>query len=227
MQGDCLMDNVPASDLDPNVMRSPVLMMQRILEKWQLKIECSIPAIVQSYDADANLVEVIPAVNMVLATLDQFGKNEVAQRAAVVVPVYRPQGGGFFSYHPLNAGDTGRLIASDVNTDNFNQTKNVSNPNTYLTHQYAYGLFIPDGINNDLLSDDDKEKYVLSNSDGSVKLTMENGQFVITGNFVINGNLSVNGAISASGDVTSGSISLTGHTHGGVSRGSGRTDAPQ
>jgi phage gp45-like len=51
---------------------------------------------------------------------------------------------------------------------------------------------------------------------GSTTLTIENGQVTIDGaNTVMNGDLQVNGAITATGEVTSGTIALTTHVHGG------------
>lgn len=66
--------------------------------------------------------------------------------------------------------------------------------------------------------------------------TITASQLVIDANVVINGTITANngggsvtmsgGALTTSGDVVAGGISLKTHTHGGVTRGGGSTDAP-
>lgn len=71
---------------------------------------------------------------------------------------------------------------------------------------------------------------------GTATLTADGGVTVNAGGGVtvnassgttINGDVQVNGKLTASDDVLAGSISLKGHTHGGVQSGGSSTGAPQ
>lgn len=58
---------------------------------------------------------------------------------------------------------------------------------------------------------------------------IDGGTATITasGGITVNGDVQVNGKLTASDDVLAGSISLKGHTHGGVQSGGSSTGAPQ
>ena len=64
---------------------------------------------------------------------------------------------------------------------------------------------------------------------GEVGFFLANGVYLHLSNdgLFINGTLKINGSVEVTGDVTSQSISLIGHVHGGVSTGSQTTNVPE
>lgn len=76
----------------------------------------------------------------------------------------------------------------------------------------------------DIIITDDKNYIHFHYSDGTLEIK---GDTVFNNNVIINGTLHVVGNITTDADVLAGSISLSNHTHGGVTVGAGSTGAPQ
>lgn len=191
--------------------------------KLKSDIQKVIPAQIVSYDRTTNR-----AVVKVLA-LDITSTGEKLEMKPIPnIPVLMLSGGGFTFSFPVQENQIGWLIAADKDISVFKKLLSVFTPASYRQHQYEDGFFIPDNISGFEVPENEANAVILTSLDGATKITLQNGQAVITASStVINGNLTVNGAISASGDVTGANISLSTHTHGGVQTGGGSTGAPQ
>lgn len=210
--------------------------IQEVLKNFSLSLENCIPAIVESYDRTTNTVTVQPAINNILTD------GNSCPRDVLRLPVYSYSGGGIYMSFPLKKSDTGWIIAGDRDISIFKQALKVSNPNTYRTHQFSFGFFIPDKIKGYTIASSDNDAYVLSTLDGKTKITLkENAISIIsgsnltinspniniTGNITHTGNLTTSGTITGKTDVIASSISGKEHKHGGVTAGSASTGAPQ
>lgn len=210
--------------------------MQEVLKSFGCSLENAIPAIVKSYNRTKNVAVVQPAIN------DVATSGETVEYDTVCLPVFNYGGGGVLVNFPLEAGNTGWIVACDKDISLYKQSLKVSNPNTFQRHRFAFGWFLPDIVKGAVISGDDNGALVIQTLDGATKITLKAGlvnvvssanltvtapNVTITGDVSITGTLSVSGQISSSTDVLSAGISGKTHTHSGVSTGSGNTGAPQ
>ncbi len=191
-------------------------------EKILLNLQKVLPGIVQSYDRNTNRAIIQPAISAVAS------RGQKIQRPPLInIPVFSMSGGGIVMSFPIQAGDTGWIIAADRDISIFKQNLAESSPNTYRKHQYTDAFFLPDKINDINISEDDAGAVVISTLDGSTKFTLKSGEIKLTGNTIITGDTTITGTLTVSGDVMGAGISLSTHTHSGVEPGSGSTGGPQ
>ena len=205
--------------------------ISEVLKNFGLSLENCLPAVVVSYDRSANVAEVKPAINTILTD------GTPQERDTIKLPVHILGGGGLVISVPLSAGDTGWIIAGDRDISLFKQSLSVSNPNTYRTHKFSFGFFIPDKIKGVTIKSTDSDALTIQTLDGSTRiaisdkkvkivsseevevecesLTMEATNVNIKGNTVITGDLTVTGTITGQTDVVAGTISGMSHIHSG------------
>lgn len=102
-------------------------------------VRTSVPGIVKSYDEATQTCEVALAVRLPRADgrLDELPP-------LTDVPVAWPRGGGYFAQMPLEQGDPGLLVFSEVDFSEWRRTGDVADPPTERRHGLnAY--FIPGG----------------------------------------------------------------------------------
>lgn len=197
-----------------------------------MSLRVALPAVVKSFDAAANRVDLTPAITSASNNGETITLPELS-----AVPVCTPGGGGFGASFPLQAGDTGWVIFCDRDISLFKDSGVVSPANTNRLHNLADAVFYPDVMGKIKLSD--PGCAVWQRLDGSVKVVLSDSKVSITGNTQITGDLSTKGNVSVTGNITAtgtitsgtdviaGGISLKAHVHGGVTGGQGTTGAPQ
>ena len=209
--------------------------LEEVLKNYSLNLENVLPAVVVSHDRTANTVVVTPAINMIGTD------GEPMQRANITLPVHIFGGGGVIISAPLQTGDTGWIIASDRDITLFKQSLKVSNPNTYRTHKYSFGFFLPDKVKGFTVQSGDDNAFLIQTLDGSTRIALSDGLVKIktsgdikaectnltidatsckitattdiVGDTSITGNLTVSGDITATGEVTGNSVALSTHKH--------------
>lgn len=190
--------------------------MSELLADFARRFESCIPAVVDSYDRTKHEAVVRPAINMLLTT------GEQVERAKVNVTVWRMMFGGYLIDLPLSAGDTGWLIASDRDTSNFKESSTPEPPNTYETHKYTAGFFMPDSFGSFTIAEEDDGNMVLQNAAGTEKISIGESSMKIT-----SAALTIScPEVTITGDATIGGISFLTHVHGGVQTGAGSTGVP-
>ena len=201
---------------NPANKETPEGAMQELLAEFSRNFECCMPAIVKSYDRDKHEAVVQPAINMVTTTGEQI------ERAPVAATVWRFMCGGFLIDLPLSEGDTGWLIASDRESSNVKRTGTAQQPNTYETHKYSNGFFIPDKYGSFSIAAEDDGNMVFQNEAGTEKISIgELGTKITSAALTIDTPLAIfTGDITASGTVTgltnviAETKLLAAHTHG-------------
>lgn len=208
--------------------------LKEVLKNYGLSFECSMPAVVKSYDRTRNVALVQPAIRIKKTT------GETVDREAIELPVHCPSGGDIVLSFPLKQGDTGWIIAGDRDIALFKQSLTISNPNTNRQHRLAFGFFLPDKVNGINISQDNANDFVIQTLDGATKIvlgtskvdvvtngtltgtcnsaTITASQVDIVGNVSITGTLAVSGAATAA-EFTAGGIPYSSHVH--TSSGSG------
>jgi hypothetical protein len=200
-------------NFNPANLESSAGIIQEVLAEFARNFECCIPAIVQSYDRTKHEAVVQPAINMVLTT------GEQVERANVLATVWRFMCGGYLIDLPISAGDTGWLVASDRDTSTFKAAPaNPAKPNTYETHKYSAGFFIPDKFGSLSLAGEDSGNMVFQNAAGTEKISIG-----ATNTKITSAELTISCPLTTfTGDIKVGSInSYSNHKHTGVQTGSG------
>ena len=201
---------------NPANLESPAGIMSERLAQFARRFESCMPAIVVSYDRSTHEAIVKPAINMLLTT----GKQ--VERAEVPVSVWRYMLGGYLIDLPLSAGDTGWIIAADRDTSNFKASSAAAPPNTFETHKYTAGFFLPDSFGTFELDGKDDGRMVIQNKAGTEKISIgESNTEITSASLTITSPL-----VTITGDANIGGISFLTHVHGGVDTGAGETDVP-
>lgn len=189
----------------------------------------SIPGIIQSFDSDAVTAVVQPAIKG--AEQDESGAEVSVNLPLLVdVPVVFPRGGGCTLTFPVKEGDECLVIFADRCIDFWWQSGGIQEPVDGRMHDLsdAFCIVGPQsqakkigGISTTSaqLRTDDGSAFIEVSASGAVTITSPQ--------ITINGPLQVNGGITSTGDQVAAGISQTGHTHGGVEPGGGRTGVPQ
>lgn len=194
-----------------------------IIKKTLSKIQKMTPAKIISYDRAKNRAIVQPLTYDITSTGGTLPMDTIPN-----IPVLTLSGGGFIFSFPVQENQTGWLISADRDISVFKQILNFFTPATLRRHQYEDGIFIPDNINGFNIAEGDENAVILTSSDGTTKITVQNGAVNISASSInIIGNVNVEGEIIATGDILGANISLSTHTHSGVEPGGGNTGAPQ
>jgi len=203
-------------NFNPANLETPQGALQEVLAEFARNFECCIPAIVESYDRATHTATVKPAINVITTTGEQI------ERAPVAASVWRFMCGGYLLDLPISAGDTGWLIASDRETSNMKRTGKAAQPNTYETHKYSNGFFIPDTFGSVTLAGEDSSNAVFQNAAGTEKISIGAAGTKITSAALIvdtplasfTGNITAAGIITGTTEVIAGTKLLRAHTHG-------------
>lgn len=149
------------------------------IKKYLQGVQTCIPAIVKEV-VSRDRVIVTPAVQQVNS------KWESVAWADIKLPVHSPCGGGVLMSIPLSVGDTGWIIAGDLDPSLFlNDMSKPQRQNTFNRHEYQFGYFVPDAIGNYEISSDDDGCWVIQSKNGSSKVVIGNDTLKIKSDSVI------------------------------------------
>lgn len=179
------------------------------IKKAMKNLQTCIPAIVKQVISRSQVM-VTPAV------LQVDSEWNSVQWADITLPVLTPCGGGVFMSYPVAVGDTGWILAGDVDPSLFFKSLKQEEPNTLQRHNYQFGVFIPDKINNYNVSEDDSNSLVISTLDGNTKISLSGSGITITSNSTLNINAqNVNITSSNNANVVIDGINFKNHVHSG------------
>lgn len=196
-----------------------------------------LPATVISYDRASNRAQVQPLVQLVTTEGGQLSRAPVAS-----VPVLQLGGGGFVLSFPIKQGDLGWIKATDRDLTLFLQAYRECPPNTERLHSFEDSVFVPDVMTGYSIAGEDSDSVTLQTLDGSfrvalsashVKITAGASTAEFTGSKIrlASALIELAGPVQQSGGTLTAASSLTvagkelaAHDHGGIYRGSARTD---
>jgi hypothetical protein len=195
-------NNIPSIDPANNGTLAGVL--QFALKKFQQNTNGMLPAQVIAYDRTKNRVQVKLLIAMITTSGAQVSRSQLAS-----LPVLSLGGGGYTLNFPLVAGNLGWVMANDRDISIFLQSYAESPPNTNRMFDFADGLFIPDVMTGYTIAEEDAERCVLQNLDGSVKVTLGVDPITHMGlitlkapEVVIDSNVTVTGALTAEAGIS-------------------------
>lgn len=183
--------------------------IEYLLSDFAKRFQTCIPAkVVQVISRDT--VKVSPTV------LQSDSEGNPIDWADITTTVLTPFSGGLIISMPLAVGDTGWLVAADLDTSLFKKNKKSSQQVSYTRHLYQYGFFVPDAINGYTISDDDSGAIVISTLDGTTKIALSDGNIDIKSSNTLKINAkSVNITTGATSDVSIDGIDWKTHVHSG------------
>lgn len=173
------------------------------IKKAIKELQTCIPAIVKKVNSRGEVV-VSPAIQ-------RTSPDWVSLPwASMTLPVYTPAGGNGVISVPVSVGDTGWIIAGDLDPSlYFKDPSKPSRQNMFDRHSYKYGFFMPSGMNN--ISVEESDGFVIRVGDSKI---------VIKGNeidIVSNNELKINAkSVKISGEnnnITIDGVKFKDHTH--------------
>jgi hypothetical protein len=180
--------------------------LRAALRGWQTGIWTALPAIVQSYNAENNTVEVQPAIKGKLTAQDGSVKD-INMPLLVDCPVLWPSGGGFLLTFPIAQNDEGLVVFASRCIDAWWQSGGIQTQGELRLHDLSDGFFLPGCFSKpNVPANINTTQPELRNHDGSVKLTMTDTGFAITG------DLTVTQGVTA-GQGGADQVTLQGHVH--------------
>ena len=181
-----------------------------------MNLECCLPAIVESYDRNANSAVIQPAISAVASSGQKITRDKLYN-----IPVLTLSGGGFFISFPVKKGDTGWLVASDRDISIFKQNLEETAPNTYHKHKFVDSVFIPDKIKKFTITEADQNGLVISGLTGDCKIVLkENANINLVAAMVnVSGNTAFTDAVAMQKtlNVTDSATAGTLHAKNGAS----------
>lgn len=184
----------------------PVSFIYGAIAKGIYEIQTCIPAIVKKV-IDRNTVIATPAVQQLNAN------QESVAWADIELPVHTPCGSNLIISAPLTVGDTGWIIAGDLDPSLF--LKKPSEPaqqNIYSRHEYQFGFFVPCKFGKYEVEIEDGVLYLGTNN-GDTKITVKDGEIIINSKSDLKINAeTVN--ITGSNKVEINGTDWESHTHG-------------
>lgn len=155
--------------------------IEAYIRKALMEVQTSIPAVIRKV-VDRNTVIVEPAI-------EQLNPDwERVQWAQIKLPVLYSAGGGFAISMPLSVGDTGWIVAGDLDDENFLREPSVVKQNTFERHKYQFGFFVPNGFNKYEFSSDDEGALVVQTKNGDTKITIKEDTITIASKSELNIN---------------------------------------
>lgn len=184
------------------------------IKKALHELQTCIPAIVKEVKG-RNQVIATPAVQRVSSS------GEIVAWANIVLPVLVPCGGGMITSWPIKAGDTGWIVAGDLDPSLFlKDSKKPARQNIYNRHSYQFGFFIPCQMAGFNVSTDDTDALIFSTQDQKTKISLKDGAITIESSDALNikaKTVNVEGSekvlIKGSNSVSINGIDWETHTH--------------
>lgn len=195
--------------------------IEQAMRQARTAIPVKVVAVSGGSTAGAPTVDVLPLVNQ----MDGQG-NMTAHTTVHGIPCTRVQGGGNGIICDPQVGDLGFMVVADRDISAVKSSSRQSNPGSRRIHSMADGVYVGAMVVSSLT------QYV-EFTDTGVRIVDMNGNTIVTsaaGVTITAPTVRIEGALSVTGEVTAqadgASVSLSTHTHGGVSSGSADTATP-
>lgn len=147
-------------------------LIQAAIRDREMDLHVSMPAKVESYDASAQTVEVVPQLNRALPDgLGNFTSEELPKLADV--PVCFPRAGGFFVSFPIQKGDFVLLVFSERNLGAWLSTGEQGDPGDLGMHTLDGAVAIPGVYPSNAALDDASDTDMVLGKDGSTAAKIE------------------------------------------------------
>lgn len=195
----------------------------------------AIPGIIQEIDLTKSTCTVQPAIQGQIE--DENGRIQSVNLPLLTdVPIIWPRSAQFAITFPLASGDEVLVVFASRCIDAWWQSGGVQRPMEARMHDLSDGFAIPGpsstpkmltavSATNLQIRNQAGTSYIEMTPAGLINIVAPTG-ITMTGNLAVTGNIAATGTVGGAGGVSSGSINLTTHVHGGVTTGPGSTGGP-
>ena len=171
------------------------------------RFQTCIPAIVKTVKSREQVV-VSPAIQLTDASW------KTIPWADIQLPVYTPAGGAGLMSFPLSPGDTGWIIAGDLDPTLFYQDPTKpARQGVFDRHNYQYGFFLPCKMKNYGIDSSDDGGIVIKTSDA--KIVIKDNEITVEGGNELKVNAKTVKITSNGNNVTIDGVNFKNHTHSG------------
>ena len=175
------------------------------IKKAIKELQTCIPAIVKKVNSRGEVV-VSPAIQ-------RTSPDWVSLPwASMTLPVYTPAGGNGVISVPVSVGDTGWIIAGDLDPSlYFKDPSKPSRQNMFDRHSYKYGFFMPSAMNNFTVDSGDNGGFVIKV--GDAKIVVKDNEITIEGNNELKINAKSVKISGENNNITIDGVKFKDHTH--------------
>ena len=119
--------------------------LRRILQSFSLDLHTAIPGIVRSYDPTTQTADIEPAIRRVLPAANEDDDADETEALPILpsVPIVWPRAGGFFLHFPISPGDSVLVVFSEVDTNAWRASGDLSDPGVPTRHGLSGAVAIP------------------------------------------------------------------------------------
>lgn len=179
--------------------------VNRAINKAIKSLQTCIPAIVKEVKGRDKVV-VSPAVQQTSADWTSFTWSDLT------VPVYTPQGRKGLLSFPVAVGDTGWIIAGDLDPTLFYQdTTKPARQGVFDRHSYRYGFFLPAKITEIDVDSEDDGGIVIKNNNS--KIVIKENEIKIESDNALQINAKSVSITSEGNNITIDGTNFKNHTH--------------
>lgn len=184
---------------------TPVAFMEAMIKNALHSLQTCIPAIVKSTTENRTVIAT-PAISKTSPAWEEI------PWADIELPIWAPFGGDIGVAFPIKAGDTGWIIAGDLDPSLFfKDPQKPAKQNVYDRHDYRFGFFIPATFGEYTMASDDGA-LVIGTRDGKTKISIKSGEITIASESELNINAEIV-KINGSNNVTINGTDWKTHNH--------------
>ena len=175
------------------------------IKKYLQRVQTCIPAIIKEVKG-RNWVIVSPAIQQTNSDWQSV------PWADITLPVYTPTGSGAFLSLPLKAGDTGWIIAGDLDPSLFFKDPTMpARQNVFERHKYQFGFFLPTILTPITVDSGDEQGIVIKH--GSTKIVIKDNEIDIESSNTLKINAKDVSISSVGNNITIDGVNFANHTH--------------
>ena len=181
-------------------------MVEQLIKKSLYSFQTCIPAIVKSVGENRGYVVATPAVQQ------SDVQQESVPWADVKLPVYTPFSNSVLVSCPLAVGDTGWIVAGDLDPSLF--LADTSKPNRqgiFSRHEYQFGFFIPCRLGEYSVESGEDDAFIVKY--GDTKITIKDDEVSISSANPLKINAKSVSITSEGNDIEIDGINFKNHTH--------------
>ena len=181
-------------------------MVGQMIKKALYSFQTCIPAIVKEVGENRGYVVATPAVQQ------SDVQQESVPWADIKLPVYTPFSNSVLISCPLAGGDTGWIVAGDLDPSLFlADTSKAAKQGVFTRHEYQFGFFIPCKLGEYSVESDESDAFIVKY--GDTKITINGDEMTISSSKPLKINAKSVSITSEGNDIEIDGVNFKNHTH--------------
>lgn len=181
-------------------------MIGQMIKKSLYSFQTCIPAIVKEVGENRGYAVVTPAVQQ------SDVQQESVPWADIRLPIYTPFCNSVVISCPLAVGDTGWIVAGDLDPSLFlADTSKTAKQGVFTRHEYQFGFFVPCKFGEYSVESDESDAFIVKY--GDTKITINGDEMTISSSKPLKINAKSVSITSEGNDIEIDGINFKNHTH--------------